>query len=168
MKRSDFLSSIPTASFASYRRYRLVLLVRSRGHGAGAREPGLWSAAPQPHSSTETTGSPRFLGNPCQRAPLLDPGGPTRPHRIGAGRCCLPTRSRSSATTGSNFRGSVTQPVGSLSTLRRPGYPDATQDLLPARWLGFGRVGLSPTGSLIEFQISRHLSSSRTRLLLAQ
>jgi len=107
---------------------------------------------------------PRFLENPYQRAPLFDPGGPARPHPIGAGRCCLPTRSRSSATTGSVSRGSITQPVGSLSTLRRPGHPGATQDSLPARWLGTGRAGLSPAGSLIEFQFGRHLASPRTRL----
>ena len=48
------------------------------------------------------------------------------------------------------------------------GRPAQVQDSLPACWLRLGRAGLSPAGSLIEFQVGRHLPSSRTRLLLAQ
>jgi hypothetical protein len=50
------------------------------------------------------------------------------------------------------FRGSITRPIDSLSTLRSRGHPRTTQDSLPTRWLGFGRTGLSPAGLFIEFQ----------------
>jgi len=42
------------------------------------------------------------------------------------------TNMTASAPTTSIFRGSITQPAHSLSTLRNMGYPNATQDSLPA------------------------------------
>lgn len=94
--RSDFPQS-PLASFGLYERFRLFALFALVGHGVGAREPGFWSTAPQPFFSTESVGSPRFRGDPCQRALLSDPGGPTIASPCRLGRCCLPTLRTSSA-----------------------------------------------------------------------
>ena len=47
-------------------------------------------------------------------------------------RYCLPYIHTTSAPTTNLFRGSITQPAHSLSTLRNTGYPNATQDSLPA------------------------------------
>jgi len=76
------------------------------------------------------------------------------------------------------FRGSLTQPAHSLSTLRPAGYPNGTQDSLPAAqpaWPGGvgyplgpawpGGVGY-PLGPSTRFQI-RSWSSSSSRLGLA-
>jgi hypothetical protein len=153
MKRSDFLPPVPTASFASCRRYRLVPLVRS--HRTRGRRPRAWVVV---------YGSPAVLfdgddrisqvpGESLPTCPALGPrwAGPPSPYRYGP---MLPSDSSDVVgSTGSNSRGSITQPVGSLSTLRRPGCPDATQDSLPACWLGFGRTGLAPAGFRIEFQV---------------
>ena len=52
-----------------------------------------------------------------------------------------------SAPTNSKFRGSITRPASSLSTLRRDGYPTTTQDSLP----GGGQPypdGVRPAGSV--------------------
>ena len=44
------------------------------------------------------------------------------------------------------FRGSITRPTCSLSTLHSLGHPKTAQDSLPACWLNFSRVGIAPTG----------------------
>ena len=83
----------------------------------------------------ETTGSPRFPGNPSREHALLsDPGGP---HASGpvAMHAMLPSvRLTTSAPHSVTFRGSITQPVRSLSTLRSSDYSESntTQDSLPA------------------------------------
>jgi hypothetical protein len=153
MKRSDFLPPFPTASFALYRRYRLVPLVRS--HRTRGRHPRAWVVV---------YGSPAVLfdgddrisqvpGESLPTCPALRPRwvGPPSPYRCGP---MLPSDSFNVVSpTGSNSRGSITQPVGSLFTLRRPGHPGATQNSLPACWLGFDRAGLTPAGFRIEFQV---------------
>jgi hypothetical protein len=45
------------------------------------------------------------------------------------------------------FRGSITRPAHSLSTLRRVGYPTATQDSLPDGWPALSGRELLPAGS---------------------
>ena len=168
MRRSDFLSSLPTASFALCHRYRLVLLVRSRR--TRSRRPRAWvlvSGSPAAFFDGDERIS-QVPGESLPACPALGPRwtDPSSPYRYGP---MQPSDSTDVVgSTDSHFRGSMTQPTGSLSTLRRPGHPGATQDSLPACWLRFGRAGLSPAGSLIEFQVGRHLPSSRTRLLLAQ
>jgi hypothetical protein len=94
---------------------------------------------PRYRPSTESTRSPRFLEDPCARAPLSDPGGPaTFLQTIRAGRPTLPVAvvpsaiETASAPTTISFRGSITRPARSLSTLRSHGRPCTTQDSLPA------------------------------------
>ncbi len=174
MERSDCLSSIREASFDFYLPYRSSASSFSLPGAQDAVAPrGLEDGSPAPHKPdirSEMTGPPRFLGRPsCQRAPLSDPGGPARasPHTA---RPMLPSGSLTpSAPQVEVFRGSITQPTDSLSTLRSPGYPGTTQDSLPARWLGFGRAGLAPAG--LQFCVSGDHQlppSPQTRLCLAQ
>jgi hypothetical protein len=80
----------------------------------------------------ETNGTPRFLGNPRARALLSDPGGIGNAWPIAALRCCLPQVQQRRLPLTQSLRGSITQPMHSLSTLRSAGYPDTTQDSLPA------------------------------------
>jgi hypothetical protein len=66
------------------------------------------------------------------------------------------------------FRGSITQPSCSLSTLRREGRPSTTQDSLPAGGR-LRRAGPSPAGSLRKVSVNAPTSSSPfPRLRLAQ
>lgn len=59
------------------------------------------------------------------------------------------------STPGRSFRGSITRPISSLSTLRSPGHPGTTQDSLPACWLHFGRGwDFHPLGSTPTFRFS--------------
>jgi hypothetical protein len=79
----------------------------------------------------ETTGSPKFLGNPdCFFARFYDSGGTAYPpcHDGAAARPPLEERRRLPHW---DFRSSMPWPRSSLSTLRRLGYPSATQDALP-------------------------------------
>ena len=111
------------------------------------------------HLAVKAAGSPRFLGSPCERALVSDPGGSSRQAlREGAAR----TRSwrddgafRSLDGVGSHnvqpFRGSFPRPARSLSTLRRAGCPDATQDSLPAGGQPC-RSGLSPADFHVRVQ----------------
>jgi hypothetical protein len=70
-------------------------------------------------------------GSSCAYALLSDPGGTELARPVAARRCCP----RSVHDEGSHkrvFRGSITRPLHSLSTLRHAGYPNATQDSLPS------------------------------------
>ena len=81
----------------------------------------------------ETTGPPRFLRDPMPACPALRPRWDlhARPfiRRVGAafrpGECI-------GSHDKSLFRGSITRPTDSLSTLRSTGLPATTQDSLPA------------------------------------
>jgi hypothetical protein len=115
---SDFLPFLPR-SFVSFGwRYRPVPDVRS------LREwhppPGLGSfyvVSLTTLLSAETTGSPRFLENPCARALLYDPGGTLRSGHYDHWMLSSARRTSSTPTAGC-FRGSITRPKHSLSTLR--------------------------------------------------
>ena len=76
-----------------------------------------------PTGKKETTRSPRFLGSPCPHALLSDPGGATAPwsHRY----CRVAFRHPDDVGLHERepFRGSITRPTGSLSTLRSHGHP---------------------------------------------
>lgn len=68
---------------------------------------------------------------PCRHAPLFDPGGTFKPGRLGFQ--VLPSGYKTtSASTLRSFRGSITRPACSLSTLRSLGRPTTTQDSVPA------------------------------------
>ncbi len=91
VKHSDFLPPLPRyfVSFASrYRRHALGFApagARRSTHG-----PGVIHRIPQPGSSTETTGPPRFLEDPTMNVPCSPtPVGPLR-SATAALRFCLP------------------------------------------------------------------------------
>jgi hypothetical protein len=92
----------------------------------------------------------------CVHALLSDPGGTSAPGHLGAS--VLPSAIfKTSAPTTRIFRGSITRPAHSLSTLRHQSYPVATQDSLPAAGQALpGGIGY-PLGSYAEFQSSLHL-----------
>ncbi len=128
--RSSRRASLPSRRryHPSARHFARSGIERCPGRSSGVVRP----VSPAGHSSMETAGSPTFLGNPdCALALLSDPGrtGGIRPvsmlrrgpHSVhGRGSCMY------------SFRGSITRLRHWLSTLRRPGRPDATQDSLPA------------------------------------
>ncbi len=62
---------------------------------------------------------------------LSDPGGPSVPGRYGAEGIAFRLLDDVGSSMRS-FRGCITRPAPSLSTLRRLGYPNTTQDSLPA------------------------------------
>jgi len=105
----------------------------------------------------EATRSPRFLSNPCARAPVSDPGrgscpGP-RARRPVLGKLLSPSASFiASASTTCGFRGSMPPPTHSLSTLRSCPRGQTTQDSLPAGGPRPCRLGLAPTGHDERFQ----------------
>lgn len=82
--------------------------------------------------SVETTGPPKFLGNPMVHLRMFfDPGrtacsSPKRSSRA------VPAKKKTKTPTFVLFRGSIAWLLDSLSTLRSAGCPDTTQDSLPA------------------------------------
>ena len=122
--------------------------------------PGFWS----PGSPTGSSGR-RQQDLPSSRQILSmhallpsDPGGTGAPGH--SALAMLPSASdTASAPTISEFRGSITRPASSLSTLRSGGYPNATQDSLP----GGGQPypgGTRPAGSVRKVSETTHLTSS--------
>jgi hypothetical protein len=64
------------------------------------------------------------------------------------------------------FRGSISRPTRSLSTLRSAGCPGTTQDSLPAGGLTF--AGQDPPAGLLMGFVFVYMTSSSSRLFLAQ
>ncbi len=137
---------------------------RCRGRSSGVGHP----VSPAGLLSMETTGSPTFLGNPhCALALLSDPGrtGSIRPiavlqhgpHSVhGKGSCTY------------SFRGSITRLRHWLSTLRRPGYPDTTQDSFPVAGQAFPDGLHYPQGSNERFRSVSYISASFPKFSVAQ
>ena len=115
-------------------------------------------------STTEATGPPRFLGNPCARAPLSGPGGAAASGPSGGASqltqwCCLPPLQRRRPPRQETFRGSITRPAHLLSTLRGHGYPCTDPRPRKTRFrlvVSLCRSGLSPAGCFVGF-LSLHL-----------
>src|SRR5215468_1797324 len=86
--------------------------------------PGPWSPVDPPGMCRRRRETSQVPGEPlCMRAPLYDPGGPTRPC-LGSGEPMLLSGfSTPSAPREPYFRGSITRPTYVLSTLRRAGHP---------------------------------------------
>ena len=81
--------------------------------------------------SVETNGSPRFLGIPGDHCPCsFDPGRIRRVlwDQVQQHLTRPPLMSTTKAPSVLRFRGSITRPLTSLSTLRRVGCPTTTQD----------------------------------------
>ena len=141
IERSDSLSLIPRHFVAFVQRYHPVLLVRSHVHGAQSTRARAWSpdSLHRLFISVETTGSPKFPGDPHVHMPCSPtPVGPPRlAWTVGsvvllALRYCLLLAGRHRLPQQQILRGSITRPAHSLSTLGSEGLPSPTQDSLPA------------------------------------
>jgi len=113
------------------------LLPAAEAHDRGLR--GVDGPVPEPELSVETTGSLRFLGNPCVPLPCSwTPVGPRTPGPYGASTW-PPLVSTTKAPAMERFRGSITRPWDWLSTLRPGGHPTRRKTrfrLLGPAWPG--------------------------------
>ena len=117
-----------------------------------------------PGFSEETTGSPKFLGNPnCPFAHVQStPAGLLAPDHCGAATWPLVCEQQRLPRKG--FRSSIAWLSDWLSTLRRAGYPATTQDSLPAAGQALPD-GLSPAGFLRKVsKLLPYISSSFPKL----
>jgi hypothetical protein len=103
-----------------------------------------------PVLSLETPALPRLPAHPCALALLSRPRWDYPPLPLRWANCCLPDVQSCRLPHDQYFRGSITRLSHSLSTLRRWGHPQTTQDSLPACWLCFCRMDLSSTGRVLE------------------
>jgi hypothetical protein len=109
---------------------------------------------------TKMSGSPRFLGNPCVRATLSDPGGVSAPDLRALPRSrCFDVAFRAYDDVGLRendpFRGSITRLTHPLSTLRSHGYPCTSLRPRKTRFrlvVNLVRLGLAPSGCYVRFQ----------------
>ena len=133
MGRSDFLRSIPGGSLTRPPVPSSCSLFRSRRRRAlPATGQGFGHPAPLPaYQGRRKQDLPSSRQILSMHALLTsDPGGTGAPGH--SALAMLPSASdTASAPTKSEFRGSITRPTSSLSTLRSGGYPNATQDSLP-------------------------------------
>ena len=126
MGRSDSPPSVSTRSNSSRADTTVSPVVCSPRSWASHRGPGSCGfRSPPPDLRWKHQGSLRFLGNPSRRLSVLfDPGGSGR--LSGPRVSCLtrpPPVSTTKAPSVLYFRGSITRPLTSLSTLRRMGRP---------------------------------------------
>jgi hypothetical protein len=161
MGRSDFLPSFPGGSLTRPPVPSSRCLFRSRRWPA-LPAPGQGFGLPAPLPAFQVR---RQQDLPSSRQTLSmhalltsDPGGNGAPGH--SALAMLPSApDTASAPTNSRFRGSITRPASSLSTLRSGGYPNATQDSLP----GGGQPypgGTRPAGSVRKVSKTTHLTSS--------
>jgi hypothetical protein len=136
--------------------FRFLHLAVPRDHASfapaiaacGGDGPGVvHSVSPSGTSSVETTGSPKFLGNPNSRLHMfLDPGRPVHPRPL-AGCLCVwpPLRERRRRRQQGIFRGSIAWLSGSPPTYHDVGYPPprktSFQALVRLSWAGFHPQG---------------------------
>jgi hypothetical protein len=117
---------------SQYHRFRPWFAPLGRGRPTGGQ--GVVGSGLPSGFTMETSGSLRFLGNPGGHCPCSST--PAGSGRLSGPRVsCLtrpPLTSRTRAPSVFNFRGSITRPLTSLSTLRRVGRPTTTQDSLLA------------------------------------
>ncbi len=147
MKHSDFLPPFPRrlVAFASrYHRCALGSLPRCK-----AQPPRAWDCLPDSQTgfvdggdrTSQVPGGPHYV-----RAVLSDPG---RTSALGHYRASVLSCALYTASTPAKaiFRGSITRPAHSLSTLRRVDCSTATQDSLPVGWPALSGWDSIPTGS---------------------
>ncbi len=141
--RYDFLPPLPPHFVAfAWRYHRHASSSLRSARDVTADRPGVFwlRPPPQPRYPVETTGSPKFSGNPhCPFAMFCDPGRPVRPRPVQDGRAA-PASDTTKAPTSTPFRGSIAWPSSSLSTLRRVDHPTQRktrfQVLVRLSWTG--------------------------------
>ncbi len=148
---------LPSVPFAALRCLRLAI---------PALRPGLLPAASMrrrgpgeldvPVPEPELCGDDRVSqvpGEPsCAFALLFDPGRTDRTRPVAV--CRRGPRFHKSEDSRERFRGSITRPGHSLSTLRREGHPSTTQDSLPAAGQALPDGFRYPQGSDERFRVS--------------
>jgi len=98
-------------------------------------------------------------GEPSRTCPVLRPRRDcwVRPFELAAlllGSTVLPSApTTASAPATTSFRGSITRPARSLSTLRSQGHPCTTQDSLPADGPILAGRDFNPLGSIVKFPL---------------
>ena len=170
MEHSDFLRPSRRTSLVVWR-YQMV-----RPHFR-SHQPETLAAGPEfihPVSATgskhlETTGSPKFLGNPSVSMPCSPtPAGPTHQAMTMRRRGPHPVPNSEGSLRRATFRGSMTRPGHSLSTLRPDGRPPGRKTRFPLSATLYG-TGLAtrrvPTKG---FENASYIPSSFPRLCLAQ
>ncbi len=124
-----------------------------RARGLFSRLPNRLSKSGDSRISRVPVRSPRYM--PCSHQ---TPVGSER--QANSAPSMLPSAGgTASAPTTNEFRGSITRPASSLSTLRSGGCPNATQDSLP----GGGQPypgGTRPAGPVQKVSETTHLTSS--------
>ena len=152
----DFLPPVPPHFVAFARRYHPCTL---------ASLPPAWSATPRAGGFRDSApvtpvrilgwrrqGLPGSWGTRMRACPALRPRRDRKRQAIAASRCGLPPPKRRRLPPTGYFRGSITRPTNSLSTLRRVDHSTATQDSLPAAGQTLpGGIGY-PLGSNERFQ----------------
>jgi hypothetical protein len=113
-------------------RVRPVAAPAAPCHAGGG--PGVChTGCPIPVLNVETTGLPRFLGNPSVDVPCSStPTGPAGPGLFSPTDAAFRSRKGVGSPDNRFFRGSITRPTHSLSTPRSRDYSRTTQDSLPA------------------------------------
>ena len=166
MGRSDFPPPVPdhfgVAFDHGYHGARLVRSVTGAARPDSARVNWSRGQPLAPRSSVETTGSPRFLGNPLCTCPGHGPRRDFGAWPFAAPPCCLPRPQLRRLPRKIPFGARSTRPAHSLSTLRSAGRPDATQDSLPAGGQPLPGGSEYPPGSTTRFQ------GTRSSILLVQ
>ena len=144
------------------------LLFRSpAARGASQRSLGFGDRSPDRSLDGDGKASQVPGESPCVHAPLSDPGGRTSAKPLAAS-ALWPSVHYKRRLPRCIFRGSITRPTRSLSTLRRTGHPSAAQDSLPTGGPALvGRAWL-PAGSHRRFRhITQSCVSPSSRLSLA-
>jgi hypothetical protein len=152
---SDFPSSVPPRSLSFARRYHALLLVtRQRGVAVAGSSSELRRCL-NPLPSTRSRGDDGISQVPRQplyeHALLFDPGGPDAARPLTTHPILPSARLTASAPHSVTFRGSITQPIRSLSTLRSSDHSDRTprKTRFPLA-ANLDGAGLSPAGLLQE------------------
>ena len=136
----------------------------------GARAP--WVSR-RPHAGTlcaeETSGPPRFLGDPRVRAPFSDPDGASAPDPLGAS--VVPSTFLTVSASAMFSLSGLHHAARTLAVYAsQPGSPPDHATLGSGWWPTFAGSGLSPAGSHRRFPswLSIYMTSPLTKLCLAQ
>ena len=153
--RYDFLSPVspPFVAFGwRYHTGRLVVRFH-RPKTSKPIDPEVSGAAPPPpRFPLETTGSPKFSGNPYCLFAMVSDSGRKVDFRLYETTTRPPLLRRRRLPQG-NFRSSIAWLPDSLSTLRRKGHPFTAQDSLPSAGQAFPDGLEYPQGSNERFQM---------------
>ena len=143
--------------------------LRSPGRGKPRGLDYLLPRRPHRLPRVERTRPPRFLGDPCLHAPLLDPGGPLTPGQFRVSDAAfrlLNDVGSASISLSRLYHAAYRHPV--YASL--PGSPPDHATLGSGGWPASAGSGLAPAGSHRRFPswLSVYMTSPLTKLCLAQ